>query len=94
MATQSQGTARPKASSQVAQPQVIIVGAGFGGLLLGILLEMANIEYQIFERGEEIRPIGKTTLLLQRTIHIQEVGSDIDTWNVGASFFYDVQVQS
>ncbi|KAF9281049.1 hypothetical protein BGZ74_002458 [Mortierella antarctica] len=72
MATQSQGTARPKASSQVAQPQVIIVGAGFGGLLLGILLEMANIEYQIFERGEEIRPIGTVITLGASVLGIME----------------------
>ncbi|KAG0027871.1 hypothetical protein BGZ82_008724 [Podila clonocystis] len=72
MATQSQGTARRRASSQRAQPQVIIVGAGFGGLLLGILLEMANIEYQIFERGEEIRPIGTVITLGASVLGIME----------------------
>ncbi|KAG0339065.1 hypothetical protein BG000_002914 [Podila horticola] len=63
MATQSQDTTEPRTSSQGAQPQVIIVGAGFGGLLLGILLEEAKISYQIFERGDEIRPIGTVITL-------------------------------
>ncbi|KAF9985077.1 hypothetical protein BGZ75_003371 [Mortierella antarctica] len=37
---------------------VMIVGAGLGGLLLGILLERAGIPYQIYERAAVIKPLG------------------------------------
>jgi 2-polyprenyl-6-methoxyphenol hydroxylase-like FAD-dependent oxidoreductase len=40
-------------------PLVLIAGAGLGGLFLGILLERANIPYEIFERSKEMRPLGK-----------------------------------
>ncbi|KAF9926891.1 hypothetical protein FBU30_003612 [Linnemannia zychae] len=39
-------------------PRVLIVGAGLGGLFLGTLLEKAGIPYEIFERTNEIRPLG------------------------------------
>ncbi|KAF9423746.1 hypothetical protein BGZ76_003619, partial [Entomortierella beljakovae] len=46
---------RPEA---VAKPEVLIVGAGIGGLILGILLEQINIPYHIFERASEVKPLG------------------------------------
>ncbi|KAG0300447.1 hypothetical protein BGZ97_003229, partial [Linnemannia gamsii] len=39
-------------------PHVLIVGAGLGGLLLGALLERANIPYTIFERAAIVKPFG------------------------------------
>ncbi|KAG0042458.1 hypothetical protein BGZ83_000442 [Gryganskiella cystojenkinii] len=39
-------------------PNVMIVGAGLAGLLLGILLERAGIPYQIYERSAEVKPLG------------------------------------
>ncbi|KAF9150796.1 hypothetical protein BGX20_005593 [Mortierella sp. AD010] len=39
-------------------PTVIIVGAGLGGLMLGAILETANISYHILERASELRPLG------------------------------------
>lgn len=44
-------------------PRVLIAGAGLAGLFLGILLEMADIPYEIFERTAEIKPLGKDLLL-------------------------------
>ncbi|KAF9428900.1 hypothetical protein BGZ94_000561, partial [Podila epigama] len=38
--------------------RVVIVGAGIGGLTLGALLERAGIEFQIFERAREVKPLG------------------------------------
>ncbi|KAI1307885.1 hypothetical protein EDD11_004357 [Mortierella claussenii] len=38
--------------------RVLIVGAGIGGLTLAALLGKAGIEYHIFERAREIRPLG------------------------------------
>ncbi|KAG0007592.1 hypothetical protein BGZ80_004478, partial [Entomortierella chlamydospora] len=39
-------------------PTVIIVGAGLGGLILGAILETANISYHILERASELRSLG------------------------------------
>ncbi|KAF9096374.1 hypothetical protein BGX23_011448 [Mortierella sp. AD031] len=38
--------------------KVLIVGAGIGGLTLGILLERANIEYEILEKHPFHNPLG------------------------------------
>ncbi|KAG0227986.1 hypothetical protein BGW42_002488 [Actinomortierella wolfii] len=38
--------------------KVLIVGAGMSGLMLGHLLERANIQYEIYERAEELKPLG------------------------------------
>ncbi|KAF9114063.1 hypothetical protein BGX27_000194 [Mortierella sp. AM989] len=43
---------------ETVRPSVIIIGAGFGGLLLAVLLEQINIPYHIFERAKELRPLG------------------------------------
>ncbi|KAG0054779.1 hypothetical protein BGZ83_010455 [Gryganskiella cystojenkinii] len=39
-------------------PQVLIAGAGIGGLFLAILLDRAGITYEIFERGSAIKAMG------------------------------------
>ncbi|KAF9389562.1 hypothetical protein CPB97_011099 [Podila verticillata] len=44
--------------STVTKATVIIVGSGIGGLTLAALLEQAGIEYQVFERAREVRPLG------------------------------------
>jgi succinate dehydrogenase/fumarate reductase flavoprotein subunit len=41
-------------------PHVLIVGAGLAGLYLAILLEEANISYQVFERAAKVKPLGKS----------------------------------
>ncbi|KAG0332009.1 hypothetical protein BG000_010411, partial [Podila horticola] len=43
------------------KPKVLIVGAGLGGITLGILLERAGIPYEIFERAAEVKPLGSAT---------------------------------
>ncbi|KAG0204212.1 hypothetical protein BGX33_008654 [Mortierella sp. NVP41] len=40
------------------RPKVLIVGAGLGGLTLGMLLQKAGIPYEIFERAAEVKPLG------------------------------------
>ncbi|KAF9912275.1 hypothetical protein EC991_000167 [Linnemannia zychae] len=42
-----------------ANPKVLIVGAGLGGLTLAILLErMGDVDYEIFERSLTLKPYG------------------------------------
>ncbi|KAH7041663.1 hypothetical protein BKA57DRAFT_441459 [Linnemannia elongata] len=43
---------------QQSQPKVLIVGAGLGGVMLGILLEKADIPYTIVERSTTVKPLG------------------------------------
>ncbi|KAG0356046.1 hypothetical protein BG005_005022 [Podila minutissima] len=45
------------------QPKVLIVGAGLGGLCLGILLEHAGVEFEIFEQASIFKPIGAAVSL-------------------------------
>lgn len=41
------------------KPKVLIVGAGIGGLTLGILLKKGGIPFEIYERAKETKPLGK-----------------------------------
>ncbi|KAF8946352.1 hypothetical protein BGZ47_000763 [Haplosporangium gracile] len=45
------------------KPEVLIVGAGIGGLLLGALLEKASIPYTIFERTSSVKPLGSALMI-------------------------------
>jgi 2-polyprenyl-6-methoxyphenol hydroxylase-like FAD-dependent oxidoreductase len=45
--------------------EIIIVGAGIGGLTLGLALHGAGIPCRIFESAPEIKPIGVGINLLQ-----------------------------
>ncbi|KAG0284672.1 hypothetical protein BGZ96_010972 [Linnemannia gamsii] len=44
-------------------PHVMIVGAGLAGLLFAILLDQANIPYEIYERAKEVKPLGAVMTL-------------------------------
>ncbi|KAG0311444.1 hypothetical protein BGZ97_011874 [Linnemannia gamsii] len=46
-------------ASMADKPTVLIVGAGLGGLMLGTLLEKANIPYYIFERAPSVEAFAK-----------------------------------
>ncbi|KAG0262253.1 hypothetical protein BG011_000159 [Mortierella polycephala] len=39
-------------------PRVIIVGAGLGGIALGIFLDRLKIPFHIYERAEKVKPLG------------------------------------
>ncbi|KAG0216679.1 hypothetical protein BGX33_012348 [Mortierella sp. NVP41] len=40
------------------RPKVLIVGAGLGGLTLGMILQKSDIPYEIIERTSEVQPLG------------------------------------
>ncbi|KAG0039388.1 hypothetical protein BGZ82_008488 [Podila clonocystis] len=45
------------------RPNVIIVGAGLGGVTLGLLLEHAGINYNIYEGATVLKPLGSAIAL-------------------------------
>jgi 2-polyprenyl-6-methoxyphenol hydroxylase-like FAD-dependent oxidoreductase len=53
----------PKAG---AKPEVMIVGAGLGGLFLALLLEQINVPYHIYERSAKVKPLGMRTEQIKR----------------------------
>ncbi|KAG0248828.1 hypothetical protein BG011_009868 [Mortierella polycephala] len=56
--------ARKPYSGRQGVPHVLISGAGPGGLMLAILLEKADISYEILERSKELaRPLGSVMSL-------------------------------
>ncbi|KAG0032017.1 hypothetical protein BGZ81_000109 [Podila clonocystis] len=54
---------RAKAPPRGNKPKVIIVGAGLGGITLGILLEKAGIDFEILERAPIVKPLGSAISL-------------------------------
>ncbi|KAF9429958.1 hypothetical protein BGZ76_001045 [Entomortierella beljakovae] len=43
--------------------EVFIIGAGIGGLMMALLLEQIDIQYHIFERASEVKPLGSAMAL-------------------------------
>ncbi|KAF9917068.1 hypothetical protein FBU30_001027 [Linnemannia zychae] len=52
--------------------RVLIVGGGIGGLMLGLMLERAAIDYIILERSSEIRPLGSAISLNGTVLRVIE----------------------
>ncbi|KAG0311566.1 hypothetical protein BGZ97_011801 [Linnemannia gamsii] len=52
--------------------RVLIVGGGIGGLMLGLMLERASIDYVILERSSEIRPLGSAISLNGTVLRVFE----------------------
>src|SRR3977135_1535010 len=73
--------------------EIIVVGAGVGGLTLGLALHAAGIPCRIFESAAEIRPIGVgINLLPHATKELAALGLEADLARVAvqtqdATFF-------
>ncbi|KAF9896849.1 hypothetical protein BX616_006649, partial [Lobosporangium transversale] len=71
---------------------VVIVGAGLGGLFLGILLERARIPYRILERAIEVKPLGAgVTLNVNIMPAFEQLGLLDDLLKIGMPV-YDVNL--
>ncbi|KAF9355356.1 hypothetical protein BGX26_006672 [Mortierella sp. AD094] len=58
--------------ADVQVPTVLIIGAGLGGLMLGAILESANISYHILERATEFQPRGSAMALSANILPVFE----------------------
>jgi salicylate hydroxylase len=55
--------------SSVTGPRVAVVGAGIGGLTLGIALARAGVEVDLYERATELREVGAAVALSANGTH-------------------------
>ncbi|GJJ67787.1 hypothetical protein EMPS_00133 [Entomortierella parvispora] len=53
-----------------ANPHVIIVGAGIGGLTLALLLERAGVSYVVLEKTKSIKPLGSALSLFGQVTYL------------------------
>ncbi|KAG0280161.1 hypothetical protein BGZ95_011087 [Linnemannia exigua] len=69
-------TKRPNLAPKI--PSVIIVGGGIAGMTLAMALEKSKLPYEIFERAQEVKPLGSalyfnaTTAALFKQLGIYE----------------------
>lgn len=64
----------PEELTNLDKPKVLIVGAGIGGITLGILLKKADVKFEIYERAHEVKPLGNMidTLLLWLVVNLTQ----------------------
>ncbi|KAG0025898.1 hypothetical protein BGZ82_009788 [Podila clonocystis] len=68
-------TLTPEELANMEKPKVLIVGAGIGGLTLGLLLKRGGVPFEIYERAKEVRSIGSGMLLGSNvTALLQQLG--------------------
>ncbi|KAG0308430.1 hypothetical protein BGZ99_001146 [Dissophora globulifera] len=54
------------------KPEVMIVGAGLGGMMLAILLERMNVPYHVYERATVMKPLGAAMAMSVNIIPVFE----------------------
>ncbi|KAF9322198.1 hypothetical protein BG003_005361 [Podila horticola] len=59
-------------------PTFIIAGAGLGGVMLGILLELAGVNFDIYERSAIVQPLG---LAIALGCNVCPIFKQIGIWN-------------
>ncbi|KAG0216579.1 hypothetical protein BGX31_000596 [Mortierella sp. GBA43] len=71
---------------QVPKIHVLIIGGGIGGLMLGLMLEKAGIDYQILERSPEHRPLGSAISLNGTVLRLfEQLGLLEDLYKISKS---------
>lgn len=58
MTTTTSSKTHPGTGEPSTRPKVLIVGAGIGGMTLGMLLTKAGIPFDIYERAAAVKPLG------------------------------------
>ncbi|KAG0219279.1 hypothetical protein BGX33_003826 [Mortierella sp. NVP41] len=76
------------------RPRVIIVGAGLGGLMMGILLDRMGVPYHIYERALEVKPLGNVLQLLDQLGFLEEVHSISIPSEISLIYSEDLQMMA
>ncbi|KAG0056741.1 hypothetical protein BGZ83_003710 [Gryganskiella cystojenkinii] len=59
-------------TSDSDSPKVLIIGAGIAGLFLAIMLDKAEIDFEIFERAPVVKPLGSIMALHHSVMPVME----------------------
>ncbi|KAF8943907.1 hypothetical protein BGZ47_004902 [Haplosporangium gracile] len=70
MTTATSAKTHPATGEPSTRPKVLIVGAGVGGMTLGMLLTKAGIPFDIYERATAVKPLGSALFLNPTTAKI------------------------
>ncbi|KAF9425487.1 hypothetical protein BGZ76_003213, partial [Entomortierella beljakovae] len=52
--------------------EILVIGAGIGGLMIALMLEQIGIHYHIFERASEVKPLGAAILFSSHKLAIMD----------------------
>ncbi|KAG0068114.1 hypothetical protein BGZ89_005235 [Linnemannia elongata] len=76
------------------KPTVIIVGAGLGGVMLGALLEKADIPYLIVERATTVKPLGSALAVGSSMVPVfEQMGIDKEYLALGKRVRYSMFIK-
>ncbi|KAF9314743.1 hypothetical protein BGZ91_005935 [Linnemannia elongata] len=76
------------------KPTVIIVGAGLGGVMLGALLEKADIPYLIVERAMTVKPLGSALAVGSSMVPVfEQMGIDKEYLALGKRVRYSMFIK-
>lgn len=70
MSTTTSAKTHPGTTEPSTRPKVLIVGAGIGGMTLGMLLTKAGVPFDIYERAAAVKPLGSALFLNPTTAKI------------------------
>ncbi|KAF9435170.1 hypothetical protein BGZ76_006775 [Entomortierella beljakovae] len=69
------------------RPEILIIGAGIAGLMMGILCESIGIKYHIYERASEVKPLGSAMALgVVNFVALEQLGIYDDLLKIAKPF--------
>ncbi|KAF9121355.1 hypothetical protein BGX30_002622 [Mortierella sp. GBA39] len=77
-----------------SKPTILIVGAGLGGVMLGALLEKADIPYLIVERATTVKPLGSALAVGPSMVPVfEQMGIDKEYLALGTRARYSMFIK-
>ncbi|KAF9539767.1 hypothetical protein EC957_005061 [Mortierella hygrophila] len=77
-----------------SKPTILIVGAGLGGVMLGALLEKADIPYLIVERATTVKPLGSALAVGPSMVPVfEQMGIDKEYLALGKRARYSMFIK-